>query len=85
MDSTSTRDMITEQEPDFLESEVKWALTGLVNYKAPGSDGIPVELLKSLHEDAVKSTTSNLPANMENTRVATGLEVVSLHSNPKIG
>ena len=30
-----------------------------------------------------ESTTLNMPANLENSAVATGLEKVSFHSNPK--
>ena len=46
--------------------------------KASGCDGIPVELFQILKDDAVK-----VPANLENSVVATGLEKVSFHSNPK--
>ena len=54
--------VITHLEPDRLEYEVKWALgsitnkasrTKLVN-KASGGDGIPVELVQILKDDAVK-------------------------------
>ena len=50
--------------------------------KASGGDGIPVELFQILKDDAVKVLHSNMPANLENS-VATGLEKVSFHSNPK--
>ena len=53
--------------------------------KASGSDGIPVELVQILKDDAVKSAALNTPANLENSAVATGLEKVSFHSNPKEG
>jgi len=43
--------------------------------KASGGDGIPVELFKIL-KDAVK-VLHNMPANLENSTVATGLEKVS--------
>ena len=46
--------------------------------KASGGDGIPVELFQILKDDAV-----NMPANLENSAVATGLEKVSFHSNLK--
>ena len=36
-----------------------------------------------VHDDAVKSAALNMPANLENSAVATGLEKVSFHSNPK--
>ena len=47
--------------------------------KASGGDGIPVELFQILKDDA----TLNMPANLENSAVATGLEKVNFHSNPK--
>ena len=50
--------------------------------KASGSDGIPVELFQILKDDA-ESATINMSANLENSAVATGLENVSFHSNPK--
>ena len=49
--------------------------------RASGCDGIPVELFQILKDDAVKVLHS-MPANLENSAVATGLEKVSFHSNP---
>ena len=46
--------MITNLEPDILESEVKWALESITMNKASGVDGIPVELFQILKDDAVK-------------------------------
>ena len=46
--------------------------------KTSGGDGIPVELFQILKDDAVK-----VPANLENSVVATGLEKVSFDSNLK--
>ena len=74
--------MITHPEPDILKCEVKWALESITANKASGGDGIPVELFQILKDDAV-STAVNMPANLENSAVATGLEKVSFHSNPK--
>ena len=52
--------------------------------KASGGDGIPVELFQILKGDAVnESAALNMPANLENSAAATGLEKVSFHSNPK--
>ena len=51
--------------------------------KASGGDGIPVELFQILKDDAVRSAALNMPANLENSAVATGLEMVNFHSNPK--
>ena len=46
--------MITHLEPDIMECEVKWALESITTNKASGYDGIPVELLQILKDDAVK-------------------------------
>ena len=73
--------VITPLEPDILESKVKWALESITMSKAIGA--IPVELFQILKDDAVKSAALNMPANLENSAVATGLEKVSFHSNPK--
>ena len=75
--------VITHLEPDILECEVKWALRSITMNKASGGDGIPVELFQILKDDAVKSAALNMPANLENSAVATGLEKVSFHSHPK--
>ncbi|KFD66335.1 hypothetical protein M514_21622 [Trichuris suis] len=50
----SPDNMIGDLEPDILESEVTLALRSIANNKAPGHDGIPVELFKILKEDATK-------------------------------
>ena len=46
--------VITHLEPDILECEVKWALRSITMNKASGGDGISVELLQILKDDAVK-------------------------------
>ena len=51
--------------------------------KASGGNGIPAELFKIIKDDAVKNAALNMSANLENLAVATGLEKVSFHSNPK--
>ena len=70
--------VITHIEPDIMECEVKWALGSICTNKTSGGDGIPVELFQILKDDAVK-----VPANLENSAVARGLEKVSFHSSPK--
>ena len=45
--------VITHQEPDILECEVKWALESITS-KATGGDGTPAELFQILKDDAVK-------------------------------
>ena len=66
-------------EPDILEYEVQWALGSNTMNKASRGDGIPVELFQILKDDAALY----MPANLVNSAVATGLEKVSFHSNPK--
>ena len=46
--------VITHQQPDILECEVKRALGSITTNKASGGDGIPVELFQILKDDAVK-------------------------------
>ena len=75
--------MITHLEPDILECEVQWALGSITMNKANGGNGIPVQLFQILKDDAVKVLHSNMLGNFENSAVATGLEKVSFHSNPK--
>ena len=54
------------------------ALGSITKNKASGGDGIPTELFQILNDDAVKVL---MPANLENSAVATGLGKVSFHSN----
>ena len=75
--------VITYLEPDILECEVKWALESIIMNKASGGDGIPVELFQILKDDAVKVLHSICQQNWNMSAVATGLEKVSFHSNPK--
>ena len=51
--------VITDLEPDILECEVKWALESVTTNKASGGNGIPVELVQILKDDAVKVLHSN--------------------------
>ena len=46
--------MVTDLEPDILESKVKWASENLTTNKASGGDGIPAEPFQILKDDAVK-------------------------------
>ena len=50
--------------------------------EASGGDGIPVELFQILKDNAAE-VLHPMPASLENSAVATGLEKVSFHSNPK--
>ena len=46
--------VITCLDSDILECKVKWTLGSITMSKASGCDGIPVELLQTLKDDAVK-------------------------------
>ena len=68
-----------------------WALGSITTNKASGGDGIPVELFQILEDDAVKVLHSICQQIWETQQwpqdwkrlVATGLEKISFHSNPK--
>ena len=53
-DTENHNAVIAHLEPDILECEVKCALGSVTTNKASGGDGIPVELLQILKDDAVK-------------------------------
>ena len=72
--------VITHLKPDILECEVKWALGSITTNKDNGGDRIPIELFQILKDNAVKASYAN---KFGNSAVATGLEKVSFHSNPK--
>ena len=74
--------VITHLEPDILECEVKWALGSITTDKASGGGGIPAELFQILKDNAVKVLHS-ICQQIWKTAVATELEKVSFHSNPK--
>ena len=79
-DPDNHKGMITHIEPDILEWEVKQALGSITMNKAGGGVRIPVELFQTVKDE---SAALNMPANLENSAVDTGLEKVSFHSNPK--
>ena len=74
--------MIIHLQPLILECEVKWALESITTNKASGGDGILVELIQILKDDAVEVLHS-ICQQIWKTTVATRLEKVSFHSNPK--
>ena len=73
--------VITHLEPDILGCEIKWALGSITTNKASGGDGIPVALFQILKDVAVKVLHSICQQIWKT--LATGLEKVSFHSNPK--
>ena len=46
--------VVSHPDPDVLECEGKWALGSSAVNKASGCDGIPVELFKTLKDDAIQ-------------------------------
>ena len=60
----------------------QWTLGSITKNKSSGGNRIPVALFQILKDDAVALSK---PANLENSAVATGLEKISFHSNPKEG
>ena len=54
IDPDNYNGVITHLEPDILDYEVKWALGSIITNTSSGGDGIPVELLQILKDDAVK-------------------------------
>ena len=46
--------VVSHPEPHILDYEVKWALGSTAVNKASGCNGIPVELFKTLQDDAIK-------------------------------
>ena len=68
-----------------LEPNIVRAFRSTAANKASGGDGIPAELFQSLKDDAIKVLHSVSQQIWENSAVATGLEKVTFHCNPKEG
>ena len=81
-DPDNHNDVITHLKPDILECEVKWALGSITRTKLwrwwNSSWAV-----SNPERWCCESATLNVPVNLENSAVATGLEKVSFHSNPK--
>ena len=82
-DSDNHDGVITHLESDILGCEVKWALGSITTNKASGGDGIPAKLFQILKDDAVKMLHWICQQIWKTAAVATRLEKVSFHSNPK--
>ena len=72
--------VITHLEPDILECEFKWALGNITTNKVEVME-FQLGYFKSWKMMLWKCCTQY--ANLKNSAVATGLEKVSFHSNPK--
>ena len=74
--------VITDLDPDILECEFKWALENITTKNL-------VEVMEfqwafsNSERWCCESASLNVPANLENSAVATGLEKASFHPNPK--
>ena len=82
-DQDNHNGVITNQETDILECEVKWALESITMNKASGGDGIPVELFQLLKDDAVKVLHSICQQIWKTQQWPQEKEKVSFHCNPK--
>ena len=74
--------LLTAAPPDLERGVAPLGRFCITMNKASGGDGIPVELYQILKDDAVKVLHS-ICQQFGNSAVATGLEKVSFHSNPK--
>ena len=72
----------THLDPGNLKYKVKWALGSITN-KASGGDEIPVEVLKTLKEDAVKVLHSICQQIWKTQQWPQHWKKVSFHTNPK--
>ena len=75
--------VITHLEPDILECNVKWALGSITMNKAGGRWWNSSWAISNPKTWCCESVAVNVPANLENSAVATGLEKVIFHSNLK--
>ena len=82
-DPDSHNGVIFHLKSDITVSEVKWALGGITTNKASGGDGIPAELFQILKDDVVKFCTQYARKFGKLKSLATGLQKVCFHSNPK--
>ena len=73
-------DVVSHPETDILKSKVKQALGSTAVNTASRCGGIPIELFKTLKDDANKVFHS-MSANLEDPAAATGLEKVNPHSS----
>ena len=81
-DPDNNDDVITHLKPEILECKVKWTSGSTTTNKATGGNGIPVELLQILKDDALIVLHSICQQHLSSA-VATGLKKLSFHSNPK--
>ena len=74
--------VITDLETDILECKIKWALEASLWTKLVEVMEFQLSYLNPKRWYC-ESAALNMPGNLENSAVATGLEKVSFHSNTK--
>ena len=75
--------VITHLEPDIQEYEVKWPLGIITMNKASGGDGIPVDLLQILKDDAMKVLHSACEKIWKTHQWSQDWKKITFHSSPK--
>ena len=75
--------VITNLESDILGCKARRALGSITTNKASGGDGIPADLFQNLLKDDAVKVLHSICQQIWKTTVATELEKVSFHSNPK--
>ena len=77
-------DMVTHLKPDILECEVKAAIESITMNKTTGDGWWNSSwAISNPKRWCCESAALSMSANLENSAVATGLEKVRFHSNPK--
>ena len=82
-DSDKNDDVVTHLETDILDCEVKQALRNHSYKQSYWRWWNSSWAISNPKTWCCESATLNMPANLENSAVATGLANVSFHSNPK--
>ena len=70
---------ITHLEPDILECEIKWALESITMNTASGARWNSSWAISNPERWCCESAALNMPANLENSAVATGTEFKGKH------
>ena len=72
-----------EVEATLLAEEFRKILKVLTNGKSPGSDGIPLELLKGSRRRSSKGVNTNMPTNLDKKDLAKTMEGLSICASTK--
>ena len=77
-DNNFSAQYILEHEPEILRSEVEGSLKSAKTGKAPGIDGISIEIIKAAGE-AGRTAVESMPSSLERWNSTDGVETV--HNN----